>query len=117
MSKSRAKGTFAETAVVKFLRAHGFPGAERRALAGSNDLGDIFTGPGLVWEVKNVRTYAIPAWLQETAVEKLNAGADYGVLVIKPNGVGVDHVGQWWAVLPLWQATSLLRDAGYGDPQ
>jgi hypothetical protein len=41
MSKAKAKGTSAETAVVKFLIDNGFPYAERRALNGALDLGDI----------------------------------------------------------------------------
>ena len=45
-------GTAAETAVVRFLRDNGFPLAERRALHGSTDRGDITGTPGLVWEVK-----------------------------------------------------------------
>ena len=115
MSKSKQKGTLAETAVVKFLQAHGFPTAERRALAGGNDLGDILTGPGLAWEVKNVRTYAIPAWMKETETERVNANAEHGILVIKPNGVGTSNVGDWWCVVTLQHMTELLRDAGHGD--
>ncbi len=41
MSKSKQKGTAAETAVVKYLKANGFPKAERRALQGNLDKGDI----------------------------------------------------------------------------
>ena len=49
-------GTAAESAVVKVLREHGFPHAERRALHGSIDLGDITGTPGLAWEVKGGTT-------------------------------------------------------------
>lgn len=35
MSRPRDIGTRAETAVVAWLQAHGWPGAERRALHGS----------------------------------------------------------------------------------
>lgn len=117
MSKSKQKGTAAETAVVNYLRDHGFPGAERRALAGGADKGDLFTGPGLCWEVKAHKKYAIPAWLTETGIETINARADYGVLVVKPVGVGTTRTGDWWCVLTLEQLTNLLRDAGYGDPR
>lgn len=117
MSKARRKGTTAETLVVGFLRMHGFPNAERRALHGVHDLGDVTGTPGLVWEVKNQRSYSIPQWLRETLDEQTNADADFGILVVKPNGVGASNVGQWWAVLPLEQVTALLRDAGYGDPR
>jgi len=53
MSKAKAKGTSAETAVVKYLIDNGFPYAERRALNGALDLGDITGTPALAWEVKN----------------------------------------------------------------
>jgi len=116
MSKAKAKGTAAESAVVKYLSGQGFPGAERRALAGSSDLGDITGIPGLVMEVKNHRTYKFPAWVEETEVERVNASADYGILIVKPNGIGTTRVGDWWAVMPLSEIIKLVREAGYGDP-
>ena len=45
MSKAKAKGTAAETALVKYLRDHGFPGAERRAMTGEFDQGDVTGTP------------------------------------------------------------------------
>ena len=115
MSKAKQKGTLAESALVKFLQSAGFPNAERRALAGINDLGDITGTPCLAWEVKNHRTYQIPAWLKETKIEQENAKADYGVLIVKPNGVGTSTAGKWWAIMSVEDMTNLLREAGYGD--
>jgi len=120
MSKAKQKGTAAETAVVRFLQGQGFPLAERRALGGGSsgeDLGDITGIPMLCMEVKNHATYKIPAWIKETETERKNARADYGILIVKPNGVGMtpDKVGQWWGILPMQQMMNLLRDAGYGD--
>ena len=40
MSKSKQKGTFAETAIVEYLKQF-WSNVERRALSGSNDKGDI----------------------------------------------------------------------------
>ena len=37
-NRPKAIGTAAETAVVRYLAAHGFPAAERRALHGARDL-------------------------------------------------------------------------------
>jgi hypothetical protein len=112
MSKSKQKGTLAETAVVELLRKV-WPTVERRALAGINDKGDIAGIPKIVIEVKNQKSYKISEWLKETAIEKTNAKADYGILVIKPNGVGVSRVEDWWTVLPLRDLITLLRQAGY----
>lgn len=122
MSKAKQKGTAAETALVRFLQGQGFPGAERRALGGGGvgeDLGDITGIPALCMEVKNHATYKIPAWLKETEIERQNAKADFGILVVKPNKVGMtpDKVGQWWGIMPMQMMMDLLREAGYGDPK
>lgn len=114
MSAAKAKGTAAEAAVANYLKFRGWPYAERRALFGSVDRGDITGTPGLVWEVKAGATLCIPAWLRETEQERVNAKADYGVLVVKPKGVGAGNVDRWWAVMHLYQVADVLRSAGYG---
>ena len=68
----------------------------------------------MAWEVKNHKSYSIPAWLKETKIEQENAEADFGILVVKPNGVGLD-AGKWWAIMTVEDITNLLRDAGYGN--
>ena len=115
MSRNRAKGTAAESAVVRFLQTVGWPHAERRALSGSKDRGDIAGVPAVCIEIKNAARLNIPAWLRETEAERINAGADYGVLIVKPIGIGETRVGQWAAVMPLGDLTRLLAAAGYGD--
>lgn len=114
MSRNKAKGTSAETAVVNYLIARGYVHAERRALAGVNDKGDVAGLPGVCIEVKAHKTYSIPAWLKELAVEKVNAKATVGFLVVKPVGVGLTNTGAWWAIMPLEQAVDLLDKAGAG---
>lgn len=109
MSKSKQKGTLAETAVADYLRQT-FPTVERRALSGVNDKGDISNVPDCVVEVKNQKTYKIQEWMRETEIERQNAEADLGVLVIKPNGVGVSKVSQWWAVVSLETITRLIEE-------
>jgi Holliday junction resolvase len=117
MSRAKQKGTAAESALVKFLVGQGFPGAERRALTGAFDQGDITGTPCLAWEVKNHKTYKFPAWLEETEIERKNAKADFGILIVKPNGVGLTNQGNWWAVMNVESMVKLLRAAGYGDPE
>lgn len=93
------KGTSAESMVVGFLQGFGWPYAERRALAGSVDLGDITGCPGIVWEVKNAGSgIRMGQWVGETLDEKRNARADHAVLVIKPRGLGKQKVDQFLAV-------------------
>lgn len=97
-------GTAAETAVVRALRRNGFPHAERRALHGNQDLGDITGTPGLVWEVKGGEAAKaasdgqVQLWLDETETERNNAGACYGILVLQRRGIGPANADRWWAI-------------------
>jgi len=109
VSKAKQKGTLAETAVADYLRQT-FPAVERRALAGVNDKGDLSNVPFSVVEVKNQRSYKIHDWMKETEIERINAGEEIGVLVIKPNGVGVANVNKWWAVVSLETITALIEE-------
>lgn len=109
MSKAKQKGTLAETAVADYLKQT-FPAVERRTLSGKNDKGDIAGVPGCVVEVKNQRSYKIHEWMKETEIERINAGEELGILVIKPNGVGVANVSQWWAVVSLETITKLVEE-------
>jgi hypothetical protein len=108
MSASKDKGTAAESALVGYLRSHGFTGAERLALQGANDRGDVSGVPSWVIEVKSQKRYDFPGWLRELAVEVENADKSdtntipySGVLIVKPNGVGLTRVGDWWAIMPV----------------
>lgn len=118
MSKAKQKGTAAETALVKFLQKNGFPGAERRALGGGGhgeDLGDVAGTVGIAWEVKNQRQYNFHQWLRETELERIHSRSDYGILVVKPNGIGLAKPEDFWAIMPISFIVDLLREAGYGD--
>lgn len=111
--RPRDIGTAAETAVVRHLRASGFPLAERRALHGAADLGDVTGTPGLVWEVKGgdaAKTASdgqIAAWLHETACERANAGAEHGFLIVQRHR---KHVRDWWAVVDVATLTALTAE-------
>ncbi len=103
MIKSKAIGTAAESAVVKVLNANGFPGAERRALHGNTDLGDVLACPGLIFEVKGGQAAKdcsqrlVDEWLIETQTEKENAGAAHAFLVTQRRGYGPNRAQHWWA--------------------
>lgn len=112
--RPRDIGTRTETAVVRYLRANGWPNAERRALHGATDLGDITGTPGICWEVKGgeqAKTASdglVRQWLAETTVEAIHAGAAIGVLVVQQ---ARKPVAQWAAVLlmgDLFTATAWL---------
>lgn len=111
-------GTAAETAVVRYLRANGWPNAERRALRGQLDAGDITGCLGVCIEVKGgkaARTASdnlIDAWLAETVKEKANANADVGVLVLQRGGFSSKRAGHWWAVMTDYQLECLHNADG-----
>jgi len=109
MSKAKQKGTAAETAVVKYLREHGFPYAERRALHGTADKGDI-TGCGpVVFEVKNHAKLDLAGWIKELEAEMVNADVQVGAVIAKKRGT--TNVGDWYAVLPVRVLVELLKEA------
>lgn len=143
--RPRDIGTVAEAAVVRYLRTAGFPHAERRALRGNQDAGDITGTPGLCWSVK-AGAYArepsdgrIEEWLDELETQRINAEAAWGVLITRRHRAA--DPSDWWAWLPcdalillgggprepwpdmpdgavclhLATVCAVLRGAGYGD--
>lgn len=113
MSEARRKGTAFETAVVQYLQAHGFPYAERRALHGANDRGDITGIPGVVLELKATRRIDVGEAVTETERERQNANAQYGITIIKRRN---HPIAGAYAILPLEQLTDLLRDTPVSWP-
>ncbi len=96
-------GTAAETAVVKTARANGFPLAERLALAGAQDLGDVRLTAYVHLEIKGghaaeqASDAQIEAWMLETERELAHASAMAGALITKRKGYGPQRADQWWA--------------------
>lgn len=113
MTRSKDKGTRAESQVVTYLQAHGFPHAERRALTGNHDKGDIAGIIANVIEVKDVSRDGLPGWIDEMVVERNNANARWGVVWHKRRGKG--DPGQWFATMPAAQWVEILRLLGYGE--
>ena len=100
---SKNKGTAAETAVVKYAWLKGFSDAERIALAGANDQGDVvlMRDPKIIFEVKagkSAQTASlgqIGKWLDDTRRERDNAGAKHGFLIVQRQGFGNSRVANW----------------------
>lgn len=124
---SKNKGTSWETACVRYFRANGFPQAERIALAGAYDMGDIRVTSGLIAECKNhkvVTDNLIHEWQAETIAEKRNAGADKAWLIIKRAGkANVADAMCWeqnawgyWQMMFTHEAVALARAQGWGNP-
>lgn len=113
MNPSKRKGTAAESAVVAYANTHGAPYAERRALAGAADKGDVSGIPGVCLEVKNCQRIEIPKWLDEVTVEAVNANAEIPVVIHKRRGT--TDVGEWPATMKTSVLFRLLRQAGWLD--
>jgi hypothetical protein len=113
-------GKDTEQRVARWLRDNGFPHAERRVKTGYttsqrivSDAGDIDGTPGIVWQIKSLRTRdrrtpgadpntgmerEVPGWLLETEAQRQAANAHAGILVVRR--WGTTDVGRWWAFFP-----------------
>ena len=90
MSRQREKGTKFETAVAAYLRSRGIP-AERVALHGSADCGDLRAGAGSVEftvECKDRKRYDFARAVDEAEAEAVNAETSFGVAVTHRPGFG-----------------------------
>lgn len=96
-NRSKTKGTAAESAVVRYIQEHGFPGAERRALAGGLDRADIAGVPHTVIEVKNCQRTELATWVDEMIRELINDGAEFGAVWHKRRGKG--QPGDWFVTM------------------
>lgn len=113
MSSSRRKGTAWETRGVAYLRERGWPYAERRALHGNHDRGDVAGIPGLVVEFKAAKRHELAAWVDEANTEAINARADLGVAWVKRRGRS--SPGDGFVVMDGETFTFLLAAAGYSN--
>ena len=112
MSAGKAKGTRWESAVVAFLREHGFPWADRVPLSGSKDRGDVTVGPGSpVHETKNQARHSLSEWLDEANEEAANARAPFGVVWF--NRRGKSSPGDGFVLMDGHAYVKLLHEAGY----
>lgn len=117
---NRDKGARAERALVTWLRAHGWPHAERAIATGHRssvrerqDLGDITGTPGIAWQVTDRGDLDQPAVfarrLADTNAQRDAGRFDYGVLVQRRRGVA--DPARWWVWLHLGDLVAL----GHGE--
>ena len=110
MSKARAKGTKLETDVVAYMKANGWPHAERHAQHGSKDVGDINIGPGVVIECKATSRFSPAEFITELEDEMVNADAGDGVVVVKRRGT--TDPGEFYALMTFRMWCALAKEAG-----
>ena len=109
MTPSRDKGTRAETAVVDWLKANGWPFVERHAQHGSKDVGDI-NGIGAVIEVKSASRIDLSGWIAELEHEMFTADSGDGVVFVKRRGT--TDVGEWYAIQTVAMWAEMAKEAG-----
>lgn len=106
----RQKGSSFERMVADYLKAKGFPYADRRVKNGSKDKGDIGgvgTDAGrLVLECKNTSKISLGVWAAEAEQERLNDEALAGVIVHKRHGKGKPE--DQWVTLTLADLVAIL---------
>ncbi len=107
MSASKQRGTAFETAVVDFLRTHGFPYAERRAQRGARDCGDIAGIIGWVLELKAHHAMDLGTWMGEAQKEAINDGSFRYAVVHRRWG---KNIRDSYVTIPLWAFADLLAD-------
>jgi len=115
MSRSKAKGTAFESAVVRWLSSAlgAEPGAiHRETLHGSHDEGDVggiyAHGRRVVMECKNHSRDELPRWLREAEAERGNADALAGVVVSKRRGIGESRMGEQLVSLTLRDFVAII---------
>lgn len=106
MSRSKQKGTAAETAVKRCLQDEGYD-VERRALSGAHDRGDIAGLGDVVVEVKNHKAMSLAPWVDEANVERDNAEAEIGVVWHKR--IGRTDPRRWYVSMDGETFLKLLR--------
>lgn len=105
---SKRKGSAFERDVVDYLKVNGFPWAERRALEGVNDRGDVAGIPGVVLEVKACKQIDLAGFMGEAEREAANAGVSIFAVIAKRR---MKPTSEAYAVMPLRLLVELLRDA------
>lgn len=111
MTQSRKhRGYRSQRAVALLLNNSGFPFAEP---AGAGRSGTDITGTiGIDWEIKaraNFSPAATMKQLRERAIDD-----DLRIAVLRLNGQGEAHIGQWVCLIELDQMLELLDKAGFG---
>lgn len=110
---AQARAAQAERDTAALLRKIGFRGADRAHGAGKRyDVGDIRGVPHTVIEVKAEKAFNPSTWLSEAEVERQNANADWGIVVAKRPGKGIQD---GYFIMRAEDGLRLLKEAIYAD--
>ena len=107
----KARGMRTQKVVAEWFQSNGFPHAES---TGSGRAGvDILGLIGFAVEVKARRDLALTEWLRQAAKE---SRVGLPVVIHRPDGFGEASVAAWPVTMTLATFTTLVREAGYGEP-
>ena len=105
----RARGAATERHAANHLANNGWPYASVQRGPGT----DITGVPGWDIEVKARRAFTPLAWIRQVT---RRAHAPNTACLIRPDGMGPEHVGDWLFVMRFDDAIRLIHEAGYGTP-
>lgn len=110
----RKKGHVAERAVARYFKDNGFPLAiTSRLYMGGDGIAqesDIIGVPGASIEVKNRRDLNIGSALLQAAIQ--GGPNKLPLLIAKPYRIGLESVGDWWAITYVRNIVPLLPREG-----
>ena len=112
MSRSKAKGTHWESAIIHYLNEFGFD-CERRAPSGALDRGDISGVRGFIIEAKNCKGITLSTWIDEAEAERINDDVPYGV--VWAHRTGRSSPGDGYVVMSGRIFVDILKGMGYLD--
>lgn len=125
VNKPKKIGTAAESATLKRVKRY-FPRADRAALHGAGDIGDLLNTGDFCFEVKggdaarnaaqSATSREIDRWYEEAVREAKNAGATFPVLVVQRRGVNYPDAGRWWAIISAAHFAHLMGAPGHKNP-
>lgn len=114
-NRMKSLGTSHETSIKNWLREHGWPYADRKTQAGSNDLGDLRLSERVpfVIEAKTAKSTtdraSLGTFVSELEAEVKNADAEGGAVIFKKRGT--TDVGDYYAIMPVHMLNALLKKA------
>lgn len=114
-NRMKALGTGHEVAVRDWLRANGWPYADRKVQNGALDLGDLRLSERVpfVVEAKTAKSTtdraSLGTFVKELEAEVKNSQAEAGAVVFKKKGT--TDVGDYYAIMPVWMLNHLLQKA------
>ena len=115
---SKQKGTAWESACAKYLRLNGFRSADRRALAGVRDRGDLTGLPGFVVSCKSVARFLIGEFIDEARAQAKNQDEFEGnpekpnMCVVFLKRRGFSDPGRSFAIMEIRDYVELMKRAG-----